>query len=358
MKRLSLLAIVLLLAVLAVSAVYGQDPTATPAPTNTPLPNPERGAITQRIVERGAVICGVNTGLLGFAALNDAGEYVGFDIDVCRAVAAAILGDAEAVEYRPLTAGDRQPALASGEVDLISRNTTYTLTRDTLWGATFAPTTFYDGQGVMVMAESGVTTLEDLEGGIICANQGTTTELNITDAMQSRGLDFELQTFADFAGVMASFYEGGCDAVTTDISGLIAQRASAPDPGALLILEDVLSKEPLGPLSLQSDEQFAEILRWVVYGLIQAEEFGITSENVDTFLTSENPNIRRFLGVDGTLGDTLNLPNDFMVTVIRGVGNYGEIFERHLGIDTVFGLERGQNALYINGGLMYAPPFR
>jgi general L-amino acid transport system substrate-binding protein len=356
MKKWIVLSIVLLIAVLAVSAAYGQN--ATPAPTNTPLPNPQVGPITQRILDRGALICGVNPNLAGFGAPNAAGEYVGFDVDICRAVAAAILGDPDAVQYRPLTGAERQPALASGEVDMISRNTTFTLSRDTLWGATFAPTTFYDGQGVMVRAADGIESLEDLAGGTICTNQGTTTELNITDAMQSRGLEFDLQTFQDAAGFMGAFFEGRCDAVTTDISGLVVQQASAPDPGALRILDIVLSKEPLGPLSPQNDEQFAEIVRWVVYGLIQAEEFGITSANVDDFLTSTNPDIRRFLGVDGTLGATLNLPNDFMVTVIRAVGNYGEIFERHLGRDTVFGLERGINALWTNGGLLYSPPFR
>lgn len=358
MKKWIVLLIVLLAAVLAVSAVYGQDATATPAPTNTPLPNPAVGPITQRILDRGALICGVNPNLAGFGAPNDAGEYVGFDVDFCRAVAAAILGDADAVQYRPLTAAERQPALASGEVDMISRNTTFSLIRDTLWGGTFAPTTFYDGQGVMVRAEDGIASLEDLEGGTICTNQGTTTELNITDAMQSRGLEFDLQTFQDAAGFMGAFYEGRCDAVTTDISGLVVQQAAAPDPGALQILDIVLSKEPLGPLSPQNDEQFAEIVRWVTFGLIQAEEFGITSANIDDFMDSANPDIRRFLGLDGSLGATLNLSNDFMVTVIRSVGNYGEIFERHLGADTVFGLERGVNALWTNGGLLYSPPFR
>lgn len=332
------------------AAVMAQDAT--------PLPNPEAGTITEGIISRGALVCGVNPNLPGFGAPNDAGEYEGFDVDVCRAVAAAILGDASAVQYRPLTGAERQPALASGEIDLLSRNTTYTLSRDTLWGSTFAPTTFYDGQGVMVRAADDISSLEDLEGGTICTNAGTTTELNITDAMQSRGLEFELQTFQDAAGFMGAFYEGRCDAVTTDISGLISQQASAPDPGALLILDEVLSKEPLGPLTPQNDIQFSEIVRWTVYGLIQAEEFGITSENIDTFLTSENPDIQRFLGVTGNLGESLNLPVDFMVTVIRQVGNYGEIFQRHLGEGTLFDIERGLNALYTDGGLMYSPPFR
>jgi general L-amino acid transport system substrate-binding protein len=288
--------------------------------------------------------------------VNDAGEYSGFDIDTCRAVAAAILGDANAVTFRPLTAAERPTVLASGEVDMISRNTTKTLSRETDWGATFAPTTFYDGQGVMARTADGVATLEDLAGGTICTNAGTTTELNITDAMASRGLDFTLQTFQEFDSVMAAFDEGRCDAVTTDISSLISRRATAADPGSYTILTAVLSKEPLGPLSPQNDPQFADIVEWTINGLIQAEEFGITSENVDSFLASENPDIQRFLGVGENLaGDYLGIANDFMVTVIRSVGNYGEIFERHL---TPLGVERGVNALWTNGGLHYAPPFR
>jgi general L-amino acid transport system substrate-binding protein len=345
--------IVFALLVMTTLVALAQDPTATP------LPNPEAGTVTQRILDRGSLICGVNQTLPGFGFPNDAGEFEGFDVDICRAVAAAILGDSNAVEFRPITAAERQPVLASGEVDMISRNTTWTLSRDTLWGASFAPTTFYDGQGVMVFADSGIASLEDLEGGTICTNAGTTTELNITTAMQSRGLDFELQTFQDFDGVMAAFNENRCDAVTSDVSGLISRQAVAADPGALQILDFVISKEPLGPLTPQDDEQFADIVRWVIFGLIQAEEFGITSENINDFLESADPNVQLFLGLNNTtLGSTLNLSNDFMVTVISQVGNYGEIFDRNLGPDTIFGLERGVNALWTNGGLLYAPPFR
>ncbi|MDL1900727.1 amino acid ABC transporter substrate-binding protein [Anaerolineae bacterium CFX9] len=350
MKRLSLvLGLAVLVSLLGFAAfAFAQD--ASPAVA---------GPITEAIRARGQLICGVNANLPGFGAPNDAGDYVGFDVDICRAVAAAILGDSEAVTYRPLSAAERQPALASGEVDMISRNTTWTLSRDTTWGATFGPTTFYDGQGVMVRVADGIRSLEDLEGATICTNAGTTTELNITDAMASRGLAFDLQTFQDAAGFMGAFYEGRCDAVTTDVSGLLVQQATSPDPGALMILDERLSKEPLGPLSPQSDPQFADIIRWTVYGLIQAEEFGITSANVQDFLTSDNPDIQRFLGTNGnTLGSTLTLENDFMVTVISQVGNYGEIFDRHLGPDTVFALERGINALWTDGGLLYSMPFR
>jgi general L-amino acid transport system substrate-binding protein len=347
-RRLALLVVAVVMALSAV-AVLAQD---TPPPA-------QLGEITQRIIDRGRLVCGVNSVLPGFGFPNDAGEFEGFDVDVCRAVAAAILGDASAVDYRPITAAERPTVLQSGEVDMISRNTTFTTSRDTEWGATFAPTTFYDAQGVMVYAESGATSLADLEGGIICTNAGTTTELNITDAMNSRGLDFELLTFENFDGVMATFREGGCDAVTSDISGLAARRSAEPDPGALVILDELLSKEPLGPLSPQSDSQFADIVRWTVFGLIQAEEFGITSENIDDFLTSDNPSIQRFLGQgENRMGVLFGLPNDFMVTVIRQVGNYGEIFDRNLGVDTPLGLARGINALWTDGGLLYSPPFR
>lgn len=344
--------LLVLLAVLALLVFVGAALAQDAAPV-------QLGEITQRVIDRGNLICGVNQLLPGFGFPNASGEFEGFDVDACRAVAAAILGDADAVTYRPLTASERQPALASGEVDMMARNTTWTLSRDTLWGATFAPTTFYDGQGLMVRVADGYTTLEDLEGGTICTNAGTTTEQNITDAMASRDLAFELQTFQDFDGVMAAFNEGRCDAVTTDVSGLISRKAVEADPGALLIYDIVISKEPLGPLSPQSDPQFADVVRWVIYGLIQGEEFGITSANVDSFLTSESPDIQRFLGTNGnTLGASLGLPNDFMVQVIRQVGNYGEIFDRNLGPDTIFGLSRGVNALWTDGGLLYAMPFR
>ena len=359
-KRNVVLALLLAVAILTTGAALTAplDATATPAPTATPFVA-QVGPVTQRILDRGTLICGVNALLPGFGTTNDAGEYTGFDVDVCRAVAAAVLGDASAVEFRAITAAERPTALASGEIDMIARNTTWTLSRDSEWGATFAPTTFYDGQGVMVMADAGIATLEDLEGGTICTNAGTTTELNITDAMESRGLEFTLQTFQDFDGVMSAFTEGRCDAVTTDISGLVSRQATAADPGAFQILDIVLSKEPLGPLSSQSDAQFADIIRWTVYGLIQAEEFGITSENLADFTSSEDPNIQRFLGLgNNASGSYLGLANDFMQTVIAQVGNYGEMYDRNLGPGTIFGLERGVNALWTDGGLLYSPPFR
>ncbi len=317
------------------------------------------GEITQRILNRGELVCGVNTGLAGFAARNDAGEYEGFDVDFCRAVAAAILGDANAVSYRPLQAGERQAAIQSGEIDMMSRNTTWTLSRDAVWGATFAPVTFYDGQGIMVRAELGITELEQLEGASICVQSGTTTELNLADAFDQRGISYTPQVFADAAATWEGYLSGRCDAFTTDKSGLLAYKSTAANPGDHFIMEATLSKEPLSPLSPQSDPQFADIVAWTVFATIQAEEYGITSENIDEFINSPIPEIQRFLGQgQNAIGSLYGIPNDFAVTVIRQVGNYGEIYDRHLGPDTVFNLPRGINDLWTNGGLLYSPPFR
>ncbi len=319
------------------------------------------GSILARIQERGELICGVNVALPGFGTQNDAGDFVGFDVDVCRAVAAAILGDADAVAFRPLTAAERPTALAGGEVDMISRNTTWTLSRDTEWGATFGPTTFYDGQGVMVKVEFGVSTISELaeESITICTNAGTTTELNITDLSDSMGADWELNTFQDFDAVMDAYEADACDSVTTDMSGLLSRKATSADPAAHLILPGTISKEPLGPLSPQSDAQFADVIRWTVWGLMTAEEFGIDSMNIGDFMGSEDAGIARLLGLgDSISGEYLGINDEFMVDVITQVGNYAEIFDRNLGPDTIFGLSRGFNALWNDGGLLYSPPFR
>jgi len=339
---------------LTLAAVFALTITGSVAQDTVQL-----GPITQAVLDRGELICGVNTGLAGFAFVNDAGDWEGFDVDFCRAVAAAILGDATAVSFRPLSADERQAALQSGEIDMMSRNTTWTLTRDAVWGATFAPTTFYDGQGFAVRADSGITDLAGLDGTAICVQTGTTTELNLADAMNVNGLAYEPLVFSEAPDTWNAFVEGRCDAFTTDLSGVLAYIAASPDPSAYSALPVVISKEPLGPLSPQSDSQFADIIRWVVYGTFQAEEYGITSENVDDFLTDERPEVQRFLGQgDNAIGSLYGIPNDFMVAVIRQVGNYAEIFDRNIGPETVFGLERGLNALWTDGGLMYSPPFR
>lgn len=327
------------------------------------------GSIVDRIEERGELICGANQNLTGFGIVNDEGEFEGFDIDFCKAVAVAILGDADAVSYRPLTGAERQAAIQSGEIDMMARNTTFTVSRDVTWTSIFGPTTFYDGQGVMTLAELDVNSIAGLDGASMCVQSGTTTELNITDYVESNSLDIEIQVFPDANSTWEAYISGRCESWTTDKSGLAAFRTTAEDPGAHVILPETISKEPLGPLSPQGDEQMAEIVRWVTYGIIQAEEFGITSENIDEFLPMEGesdedyiarvgPNVARFLGqANQDAGNFLGIANDFMVDVILAVGNYGEIYERHiepLGIAR----EGTVNDLWTNGGLLYAPPFR
>jgi general L-amino acid transport system substrate-binding protein len=268
------------------------------------------------------------------------------------------LGDADAITVRPLTGAERQAAIQSGEIDMMSRNTTWTLSRDVVWNSIFGPTTFYDGQGIGTRVEYGFETGADLDGASICVQQGTTTELNITDFVVNNGLDTDIQVFPDANTTWEAFVSGRCEAWTTDKSGIVSFHATSENPAELMILPDTLSKEPLGPLSPQEDPQFAEIIAWTVFGLIQAEEFGITSENIGDFLESEDPGIQRFLGIGGSpSGEYLGIANDFMVTVISQVGNYGEIYDRHL---TPLGVERAGtvNDLWSNGGLLYPPPFR
>lgn len=316
------------------------------------------GPVTQRIMDRGELICGVNQQLAGFGVVNDAGEFEGFDIDICRAVAAAVLGDANAVSFRPLAAAERQAAIQGGEIDMMSRNTTWTLSRDVVWGATFGPTTFYDGQGIGTRAEYGVTTIDELDGAAICVQHGTTTELNITDVTSARGLDIDILGYPDLTSTFLAYLDGRCEAWTANRASIIGLHATSSDPSAHVLLDVLLSKEPGTPLSPQSDPQFAEIVAWTVFGLFTAEEHGITSANVDDFLASDDPAIQRLLGQNGNAsGSYLGLADDFMVEVIRQVGNYGEIFARNLSVPP-FNLERGINALWTDGGLLYAPPFR
>ncbi|CAN5677566.1 amino acid ABC transporter substrate-binding protein [soil metagenome] len=307
---------------------------------------------------RGSLICGVNGGLPGFSLLAEDGTWSGFDVDFCRALAAAVLGDADAVEFRPLGTDDRGPALQLGEIDVLIRNTTWTLTRDAQWGH-FGPTTFYDGQGIMVHAESGAETLEDLAGATICVQSGTTTELNLTDQFRARDIEFSAQVYTDIEETYTTYEEGRCDAVTSDLSQLAARKTTFSDPDAHVILDAVLSKEPLGPVAPFGDEQWFTIVKWVTFATIEAEELGITDENVAEMVeTSEDPVVRRFLGVEGELGSLIGLENDFVVDVISAVGNYRAIFARNIGTDTPLGLSRGVNSLWTDGGLLYSPPFR
>ncbi|HML21091.1 MAG TPA: amino acid ABC transporter substrate-binding protein [Aggregatilinea sp.] len=316
----------------------------------------------QEVLDRGVLNCGVNGQLPGFAALNpDTNVMEGFDADFCRAVAAAIFGEVtdQNVNFVQLTAQERFTAVQTGQVDVLFRNTTETFSRDTELGLDFGPTTFYDGQGLMVRADAGVSSIDDLNGASICTLTGTTTELNITEAMESRGLEYELVPFEQSSETIAAFEEGRCDVLTSDRSQLAGLRSNASDPGSMILLEDVISKEPLGPAYLAGDSQWGDVINWTVYATIQAEEFGISSENVGDFLSSDNEGIQRFLGQgDAATGSLVGLDNDFVVNVITAVGNYGEIFDRNVGPDSDLGLSRGQNALWTDGGLMYSPPWR
>lgn len=309
----------------------------------------------ETVKSRGKLVCGVNTGLAGFASVGADGTWRGFDVDYCRAVAAAIFNDAEKVEYRPLTTQARFTALQSKEIDILSRNTTWTLSRDTSLGLNFSVVLFYDGQGLMVPVKSQIKAVKDLNGANICVQSGTTTELNLADYFRRLNLKFTPVVFETADQTYGAYDSGRCDAVTSDISQLVAQKTTMKQPAEHVILGDVMSKEPLGPVVRHGDDQWFDIGKWVAYGLIQAEEFGITSQNLASFAESKDPNIRRFLGAEGGLGTMLGLSDDFMARVVRQVGNYGELFERHL---KPLNLTRGVNTLWTQGGLLYTPPFR
>ncbi|MEQ2526737.1 amino acid ABC transporter substrate-binding protein [Robertmurraya yapensis] len=315
-------------------------------------------SVMETVLSRGKLVAGINDALPGFGYVGTDGKNAGFDIDFAKAIAAGVLGDAEAVEYRPLSAQERFTAVQTGEVDVLVRNTTWTTNRDSEVGLNFAPVTFYDGQGIMVPADSGINSLEDLEGTRIGVETGTTTELNLADQMRARGINFEAVVFDSADAVVAAYEAGSIDAWTTDKSGLVSRQSIMADPAAHKILSETISKEPLAPAVKGGDDKWFDAVTWIVFATIQAEEFGITSENVDDFLDDENPDIKRLLGTEGNLGEQLGLPADFGYQVIKQVGNYGEIYDRHLGPDTVFKLDRGLNDLYTNGGLLYAAPFR
>jgi general L-amino acid transport system substrate-binding protein len=307
---------------------------------------------------RGSLVCGVNGGLPGMSVLSEAtGQYDGMDADFCRAIAAAVLGDPDAVEYRPLTADQRATAIQGGEVDVIFRNTTNTISRDATWGD-FGPTIFYDGQGMMVRADLGAAGLEDLAGATICVTSGTTTELNLTDQMTFLGVEFTPVVSAEIDTVYGQYEEGRCDAVTSDRSQLVGRKSTFANPDDHVILDVVMSKEPLAPVVATGDNQWGDIVTWVVNATIEAEELGVSSANLAEMQGGTNPSVQRLLGETGELGAMLGLSNDFATKVIAAVGNYGEIYDRAFGPDTSLALERGLNELWTNGGLMYSPPFR
>jgi general L-amino acid transport system substrate-binding protein len=319
----------------------------------------QAGKDLDAIKARGQLICGVNTGVAGFAQADSQGKWVGLDVDVCRAVAAAVFGDSEKVKYVPTTAQQRFTALQSGEVDILARNTTVTLTRDTALGLDFTAVNYYDGQGFMVNKKLGVKSAKELNGATVCVQPGTTTELNLADYFRTNKMTFKPVVIEKVEEVRAAFFSGRCDVYTTDASGLYSTRAAnAPNPDDYMVLPDIISKEPLAPAVRHGDNQFADIVRWSQYAMLEAEEYGISSKTVDEMLKSENPSIKRILGVTPGMGKALGVDEAWVVNIVKQVGNYGESFERNVGSGSILKIDRGLNNLWTKGGLQYAPPIR
>ena len=319
----------------------------------------EAGAIFDGVKQKGFVQCGVNVGLAGFSNPDDAGDWSGIDVDVCRAIAVAVFGDPKAVKFTPLTSKERFTALQSGEIDVLSRNTTWTLNRDSAQGLDFTGVTYYDGQGFMVPKSLGVKSALELDGASVCVQTGTTTELNLADYFRANNMSYTPVVFERGDEARTAYDQGRCDTLTTDQSGLYAERIGLAKPDDHIVLPEVISKEPLGPAVRHGDNQWGDVVRWTLYALLEAEELGINSQNVDDEkASSTNPNVRRLLGVEGDMGQGLGLPADFGYQVVKQVGNYGEIFERNIGMGSPLKIERGLNALWTDGGLQYAMPVR
>ena len=306
---------------------------------------------------KGFVQCGVSQGLPGFSMFNDAGDWSGLDVDMCRAVAAAVFGDSEKFKVTPLSAKERFTALKSGEIDVLTRNTTWTMSRDASHGE-FAGVNYYDGQGMLVPKALGVKSALELNGASVCTNTGTTTELNIADYFRANGMEYELVAFEKSDEVNQAYQAGRCDVYTTDQSGLYAERLKWARPDEHVVLPEVISKEPLGPMTRHGDNKWNDIVRWTLNAMINAEELGVTSGNADAMKTANNPAVLRLLGVEGSFGESLGLSNDWAYDVVTQVGNYGESFERHVGPNTPLKISRGLNELWNKGGLLYAPPIR
>lgn len=313
------------------------------------------------VKERGFLNCQVGLPTPGFYALADDGTWSGMDVDMCRAVSAAIFGDPDKVEYQSVTSAVRFTALANSESDMLSRTTTWTATRDTQLGLDFTAINFYDGQGFMVPSDSGISSSTELDGATICVLTGTTTELNLADYFRANEWEFTPVTNENVNVLVETYLGGGCDAYTNDKSGLAARRSAFPDPDAHMILPETVSKEPLGPVVRQGDDAWANLVRWTMYGIMNAEELGVTMANVEEMAaTPPNPNVARLLGTEGNIGEELGVSPTFMVDVLKAIGNYGEVYEAHVGENTSIGIPRANslNALWNDGGIVYAPPFR
>jgi len=316
------------------------------------------GQTFDAVKEKGFVQCGVSTGLAGFSNPDSQGKWTGLDVDMCRAVAAAMFGDASAFKVTPLTPVQRFTALQSGEIDVLTRNTTQTLTRDTTLGLTGAGVNFYDGQGIMVKKDLGVKSAKELNGAAVCVQPGTTTELNLADYFRSQNMEFQPVVVEKLDETVRAFTSGRCDAFTTDKSQLASVRTTLPNPSNYVILPETLSKEPLGPMVRQGDQEWFNLVRWSLFAMIEAEEYGITSKNVTDMLTSNDPNVQRILGVTPGMGKNLGVSDQWAFHIVEQVGNYGESFERNVGKDSPLGLDRGINATWRDGGLMYGWPIR
>jgi general L-amino acid transport system substrate-binding protein len=317
------------------------------------------GTTLDGVKGKGFVQCGVSTGIPGFSSADDKGKFTGIDVDMCRAVAAAIFGDAEKVKYSPLTAKERFTALQSGEVDMLPRNTTWTYTRDSSLGLNFTGVNYYDGQGFLVTKKLGVKSALEMDGAAFCIQAGTTTELNLADYVRANKMSYTPITFDTSDQTIKAFEAGRCDALTSDQSQLYALRIKLSDPNSAMVLPEVISKEPLGPVVRQGDDEWFNIVKWSLFAMVNAEELGVTSANVDEMkASSTDPNVRRLLGIEGVKGEWMGIPDDWGYNIVKQVGNYGEAFERNVGMGSALGISRGLNALWSKGGLQYAPPIR
>ena len=336
-------------AFLTIAMGLGASLLATAASADTTLNN---------VKQKGQLTCGSNTGLAGFGLPDAQGKWAGLDVDVCRAISAAIFNDANKVRYIPLSSKDRFTALQSGEVDLLVRNSTWTMSRDTQLGLDFTAVNYFDGQGFMVRKKLGVASAKELDGASVCTQQGTTTELNLADYFRSIGKKYEVVAFATSDETFKAYDAGRCDAFTTDASGLYAERLRASNPDDHIVLPEIISKEPLAPAVRHGDNQWGDIVRWTHFAMLNAEELGVTQANVDQMMKSDNPEIKRLLGVEGKYGESIGLTNDWAYRIIKQVGNYGESFDRNIGDGSPLKIKRGLNALWTKGGLQYGIPVR
>jgi len=321
--------------------------------------SPAACAQTLKIVkERGSLVCGVSQGLYGFSAPDEKGTWSGFDVDLCRALSAAIFNDSSKVKYIPLSTSDRFDALKSGAIDVLARNTTWTMSRETALGFNFAAVTYYDGQGFLIRSSLKAESALELDGKSVCTQTGTTTELNLADYFNANNMKFELVALASAGETLKAYDSGRCGVLTSDISQLYAERLKLTKPTDHIILPDIISKEPLGPVVRQGDDQWFNIVKWTHFAMLNAEELGVSSKTVDAALKSEKPDVKRLIGTEGAYGEQIGLTRDWAARIIKLVGNYDEIFERNIGTGSALGIPRGVNNLWTNGGIQYAPPIR